>query len=159
MFRTLLAATCLLATPFLATSALAHEFKAGDLTIGHPYSFEVPSSARAAAGYLTITNAGTASDRLIGVEAEVGNPMIHLSEEKDGVAKMTHVEAVEIQPGQTVTFAPGGYHVMFMGLNGTPWTAGEKVPAILMFEKAGQVPVVFNVETRKDGGADPHAGH
>lgn len=158
MFRTLLAAT-LFATPLLATSALAHEFKAGELTIGHPYSFEVPASARAAAGYLTVTNAGSAPDRLIGVEAEVGNPMIHLSEEKDGIARMTHVEAVEIPPGQTVTLEPGGYHVMFMGLNGTPWTVGEKIPATLVFEKSGKVPVVFNVEVRKDGDADPHAHH
>ncbi|OWJ80703.1 copper chaperone PCu(A)C [Haematobacter genomosp. 1] len=158
MFRTLLAAT-LFATPLLAVPALAHEFKAGELTIGHPYSFEVPSSARAAAGYLSITNTGSAPDRLVGVEAKVGNPMIHLSEEKDGVARMTHVEAVEIAPGQTVTLAPGGYHVMFTGLNGTPWTAGEKIPATLVFEKTGKVPVVFNVEARKDGGADPHAHH
>lgn len=158
MFRTLLAAT-LFATPLLATPALAHEFKAGELTIGHPYSFEVPSSARAAAGYLTVTNAGSAPDRLIAVEAKVGNPMVHLSEEKDGVARMTHVEAVEIAPGQTVTFAPGGYHIMFTGLSGTSWTAGEKIPATLVFEKTGKVPVVFNVEARKDGGADPHAHH
>lgn len=33
---------------------LAHEFKPGDLTIGHPHAF--PSPGRTAAGYLTITN-------------------------------------------------------------------------------------------------------
>ncbi|PJN92451.1 hypothetical protein CNY89_29595, partial [Amaricoccus sp. HAR-UPW-R2A-40] len=36
-----------------------------------------------------------------------------------------------------MTFAPGGAHVMFMGLDGDPFEVGEVIPATLVFEKAG----------------------
>ena len=70
---------------------------------------------------------------------------------------MLPVEALEIAPGETVTLEPRGLHVMFMGL-GAPWKAGDKVPVTLVFETAGAVPIVFNVEARKDGAADGDAG-
>lgn len=154
MFRALLAAAFLLSAP-----AFAHEFKGGDLTIGHPYSFEIPPRAQSAAGYFSVTNNGSVPDRLIAVRSEAADAMIHQSTEENGVAKMSHVEAVDIAPGETVTFGPGGYHIMFMGLEGKPWVAGDKVEAVLVFEKAGEVPVVFNVEPRKAGATDPHASH
>jgi copper(I)-binding protein len=40
---------------------------------------------------------------------------------------------------------------MFMGL-AAPLTDGEKVDATLVFEKAGEVAVEFNVEARPAGG-------
>jgi copper(I)-binding protein len=71
---------------------------------------------------------------------------------------MVPVEAVEVPPGQTVTLAPGGMHVMFMGL-GAPLTEGEKIDAELVFEKAGRVEVQFNVEPRAETPGTDHAGH
>ena len=58
---------------------------------------------------------------------------------------------VTIPAGQTVTFAPRGLHVMFAGLT-APWKAGDHIPATLVFETAGAVPVIFNVEPRKGAG-------
>ena len=49
-----------------------------------------------------------------------------------------------------MTLEPRGLHVMFMGLT-APWKAGDHIPATLVFETAGKVPVVFNVEPRKAG--------
>ncbi|MBV7407908.1 copper uptake system-associated protein [Maritimibacter sp. DP1N21-5] len=139
---------------FLAASAatpiLAHEFKAGNIQIQHPYAFEAPPTAMSAGGYLTLVNEGETPDRLVAVEADFDRVMLHLSEEKDGVATMTHVEGIDIPAGETVALAPGGFHVMFMGLGGDPWEDGEKIPATLVFEQAGRVEVVFNVETRED---------
>ena len=70
---------------------------------------------------------------------------------------MMPVEALEIAPGATVTLEPRGLHVMFMGL-AAPWKAGDEIPATLVFETAGAVPIVFKVEARKGDDAGGDAG-
>ena len=60
-------------------------------------------------------------------------------------------------PGATVTLAPQGTHVMFMGLD-APLVEGERVPAVLVFEKAGEVAVEFAVEPRAATTTE-HDGH
>ena len=131
-----------------ATAAAAHEFKAGDLTVGHPYAIETPATAKSAAGYFSVTNAGSAPDRLVAVEAEVPAELHATETDAAGVTRMTAVGALEVPPGETVTLAPRGLHVMFTGLT-APWRAGDHVPVTLVFETAGAIPVVFNVEPRK----------
>lgn len=84
---------------------------------------------------------------------------IHQTVESDGVAQMLPVEAIEIAPGQTVTLQPGGFHVMFMGLDGRQLQEGEEVPATLVFEKAGELAVVFKVEKRSDGTTMKHGDY
>jgi hypothetical protein len=51
-----------------------------------------------------------------------------------------------IEPGKTVTFAPGGRHLMFLGLR-APLKQGEQVPVTLKFEHAGAVKVAFEVQS------------
>ena len=49
-----------------------------------------------------------------------------------------------IPPGASVTLAPGGSHLMFIGIN-APFSDGEHIAAALMFEKAGKIDVTFDV--------------
>ena len=49
-----------------------------------------------------------------------------------------------IKPGQTVMLKPGGYHIMFTGLQ-KPLVKGQHVAATLRFAKAGEVKVDFAV--------------
>jgi copper(I)-binding protein len=145
--RRILAAA--LAAAAVAGAAGAHEFTVGALTIGHPSAIATPDTARTGAGYLTITNEGEAPDRLVEVRAGFPKVEVHATEfDAAGVARMAPVEAVEVGPGETVALEPGGTHVMFMGLT-APFEAGERIAATLVFEKAGEVAVVFNVEPRK----------
>jgi len=156
----LAAALCLFA-PALATPALAHDFTIGTLSVGHPFAYETPVTAQTGAGYLTITNTGDTPDRLLEVRAKFPRVEVHTTEMKDGIARMLHVEVIEIAPGATVTLAPGGYHVMFMGLQGDAFEVGEKIAATLVFETAGTLDVEFNVEARPAGGAPAmdHSSH
>lgn len=146
MKTTIFAAAAALFSSALALSA--HDYKIGDLVIEHPTSFETPKGARAGVGYLVITNAGTTPDTLI--EARAGFPRveIHTTVEEGGIARMRHVEAIEIAPGETVALQPGGYHIMFMGLGGDPFEVGEKIPATLIFEQAGAIEIEFDVRAR-----------
>ncbi|WP_187429729.1 hypothetical protein ROLI_010230 [Roseobacter fucihabitans] len=151
------AATAVLLT--LVTSTYAHEFKVGALVIDHPMTFNTAATAQTGGGYLRVTNTGETPDRLIGVTADFPKVELHTTEEKDGVARMMHVDAIDIPAGETVALEPGGFHVMFMGLGGDPFEVGEKIPATLTFEKAGDIEVLFSVEQRTHGNKTDHSGH
>lgn len=150
-------AAALAALCTMAPGARAHDYTAGALVIAHPIAFATPRTAMAGGGFLTVTNTGDTPDRLIGVRADFPRVMLHTTEIKDGVASMMHVDGIEIPAGETVSLQPGGFHVMFMGLNGDPLEVGEKIPATLIFEHAGEVEVIFNVEER--GASADHSGH
>ncbi|UWR23046.1 copper chaperone PCu(A)C [Sulfitobacter sp. S190] len=133
-----------------ATVASAHEYKLGDIAIDHPIAFETAKTAKVGGGYMTITNAG-ADDKLLAVTSDsIAKIMLHRSEtDANGVARMMHLDAIDLPAGETVELAPGGLHVMFMGLDGDPLEDGEKIDATLVFEKAGEIPVTFNVVERR----------
>lgn len=142
-----------------AAMAAAHDYNLGDLNIDHPMSFETAETARTGAGYLTIENTGDSADRLIEVRADIPRIEIHTIEEDDGVVRMVQMEqGVEIPAGETVMLEPGGLHVMFMGLEG-PLVAGAEFPATLVFEKAGELEVVFKIEERNGAAAHDHSNH
>lgn len=139
----------------LSTAAIAHEYSAGGIAIDHPMAFE--TTAKAGAGYMTITNSGDAADALIEVKADFPRVMIHQTVEEDGIAKMQHTDRVELPVGEVVELSPGGFHVMFMGLD-EPLVEGAEIPATLVFENAGEVEVTFNVEARTAESHD-HSEH
>jgi periplasmic copper chaperone A len=99
-------------------------------------------AAKSGAAYVTITNTGKSSDRLIGVEGDAaGMIQIHMTEMTNGVMSMKEVEGgIEIPAGGTIQLEPGGNHVMLMGLK-APLVEGETLPLTLVFEKAGKVDV------------------
>ncbi|AWM07828.1 copper chaperone PCu(A)C [Bradyrhizobium symbiodeficiens] len=145
-----------------AAPALADDVKAGDLVISQPWSRATPGGAKVAGGYLVIENKGTAPDRLIGGSADIaGKFEIHEMAVENGVMKMRALDkGLTIEPGKTVKFAPGGYHLMLQELKG-PFKQGDKVPVTLQFEKAGKVAVSLDVQgvgAQVPGDAG-HSGH
>ncbi|AZO52905.1 MULTISPECIES: copper chaperone PCu(A)C [unclassified Mesorhizobium] len=137
----------------------AHEFKVGDLEIEHPWSRATPAGAKVAGGYFTIVNKGSTPDRLLSISSDVSEKAeLHQMGVKDGVMTMRPVDGgLEIPAGGKVALAPGGYHLMFIGLKRQP-KQGEKFAATLTFEKAGTVSVEFAVEGMGEmGGMDDHA--
>ncbi|MBZ9741551.1 MULTISPECIES: copper chaperone PCu(A)C [unclassified Mesorhizobium] len=142
-----------------AQAVLAHEFKVGDLEIEHPWSRATPAGAKVAGGYFTILNKGRDADRLLSISSDVSDKAeLHQMGVKDGVMTMRPVDGgLEIPAGGKVALAPGGYHLMFIGLKRQP-KQGEKFAATLTFEKAGTVSVEFAVEGMGEmGGMDDHA--
>ncbi|WP_309984700.1 copper chaperone PCu(A)C [Herbaspirillum seropedicae] len=151
------AAGAALATALLAAAPLsqAHEYKLGQLEIGHPYARATVPGQPAAGAYLSIENKGATADRLVGVSSPAAKSgEIHTMAMEGNVMKMREVDGgLEVKPGQKIAMQPGnGYHIMLMGLS-KPLQAGDKVPATLTFEKAGKVEVTFNVEDGKAAAA------
>jgi periplasmic copper chaperone A len=143
----------------MSHSLWAHEFKAGDIEIVHPWSRAIPAGAKVAAGYLTLKNDGSAADRLVSVTSEIaGKSEIHeMAVDANGVMTMRPVpNGVEIPAGGEVDLKPGSYHIMFMDLKQAP-KQGESFKGTLTFEKAGTVDVEFSVGDM--GGENDHSGH
>jgi len=94
----------------LSTFAMADPLKVEDAVV--PLS---PPTAMAHAAYMKLLNASLSEVEVIGASAE-GYAMAHLhvSEEKNGVATMSSVESIIIDPDQHVIFEPGGLHIMLM---------------------------------------------
>ena len=96
----------------------------------------MPSSA----AYLKITNNGVSDDRLIAAKAAIAQHVeIHSMELDQGVMRMRAVDGgLAIASGDSVTLAPGGSHIMLMGLT-TDLASGTQHEIILVFEKAGDI--------------------
>jgi copper(I)-binding protein len=139
--------------------AAAHDFTAGSLKIGHPWARATPKGASVGGGYLTIKNTGAAPDRLLSGSSPVSSRFeIHSMTMENGIMKMRPVAGgLEIKPGETVEFKPGGYHIMFLGLK-QPLVKGRHIDATLRFEKAGEVKVDFAVEGIGAGAPAPQSG-
>jgi copper(I)-binding protein len=131
----------------LAASAQAQQAKAGPLVIDKAWTRATPGGAKIAGGYVTITNTGTAPDRLVGGSfAASGGVEVHRMTMENGVMKMRALpDGLEIKPGATIELKPGGYHLMFTQLK-RPLKAGETLRGMLKFEKAGSVAVDYKVE-------------
>ncbi len=54
------------------------------------------------------------------------------------------VPAIDLPPGQTVTLAPGGLHLMLIGLT-HELRQGERVPVTLTLERGGSLTVPLEV--------------
>jgi copper(I)-binding protein len=140
--------------------AVAHEYKVGSLEIGHPWARATPKGATVAGGYMTITNKGPQSDRLVGFSSAVADRFeIHEMSMDGGVMKMRPLpDGLEIKPGQKVELKPGSYHLMFMQLK-QPLEKDKRVKGTLRFEKAGALDVEFAVEAVGAPSSGGHHGH
>ena len=97
--------------------------------------------ATTGAAYLTIMNRGETADALIAVSSPLANKVsVHKSLMEDGIMKMRPALPVELAAGEAVKLAPGGLHVMLMGL-AAPLVEGAMVPIALTFRNAGAIDV------------------
>jgi copper(I)-binding protein len=164
LYRMIFAATALAAAAFAALApwhAVAAEFKVGDISIEAPWSRATPGGAKVGAGYLTIKNGGSAPDRLVSATADIAEKTeIHEMSMVDGMMKMRKITGgVAVPAGGSVALAPKGYHLMFFGLS-KPLKEGDKFAGTVAFEKAGTIPVTFEVKgvgaAAPDTGAEHH---
>lgn len=123
------------------------EFKQGALTVVQPWSRATAPSQKTGGVFLRIENAGGQPDRLIGVESEIADTAsLHVMIRDGDIMKMRPVEGgVEVPANGHVVLAPGGRHVMLIGLRQRLIKAST-VPLTLIFERAGRVEIEAIVE-------------
>ncbi|MHC8348540.1 copper chaperone PCu(A)C [Pseudomonas sp. RT4P38] len=141
-----------------ACFANAHEYKAGELEIAHPWSQELPPNAPTVAAYFVIQNTGKTSDRLLSVDSPIaGIAQLHEHVMQNDLMKMQQVPSVEVPAGGEVTFAPMAYHVMLLELKDRSLLSdGKRFPLTMHFEKSGDVTVEIAVQKKAPDGMQAH---
>lgn len=152
--RRLPAALAVLSLVFAMMFLAAPAALAGEIMVIKAFARASPTpNAAAGAAYVSFMNHGDA-DRLIGAKSPAAKTVeVHKSEVVDGVMKMFPVAPLDIPMHSALEMKPGGYHLMLLELNG-PLKKDTVIDVILIFEKAGEVPVkvpVGSVAAKADG--------
>ena len=112
------------------------------------------AGAKNGAAYFTLTNRSGTSDTLTGASTPVAEKAeLHRDAMKDGIMTMRPAGPLALAPGATVTLAPGGLHLMLMGLK-RPLKPGDRFPITLTFAHRPPVTAEAMVET-----GPPQGGH
>ena len=94
------------------------------------------TSADAASAYLQLTNDGSGDARLVRVTSPASAVVtLHRTTEEGGLSIMESTDSFDLPAGATVTFRPGGSHLMFGGLS-RPLRVGDTVELRLEFDGA-----------------------
>jgi periplasmic copper chaperone A len=128
---------------------------ASSISVAKIWARATPPGAPTGAIYFTVTNTGTDADTLVSAATPAAKEaQFHESTVDNGISRMRPTGPLALAPGQSVVFAPGGKHVMLMGLAG-PLKPGSTFPLTLTFAKAGKVDVTVDVEKSGPGTAKP----
>lgn len=96
-----------------------------------------PPAAPTAAAYMVLHNRGRRADRLLSIESPAAQRVeVHEMSMAGGMMRMRAVPHLPLSPGGRAELAPGGLHLMLIGLR-RPLRAGEPVPLTLRFERDG----------------------
>ena len=122
-----------------------HEYQHGTLRISSLY-IRGTIQGRPAAGYMTIDNLGTKSDKLTSVSSPMAKRVeLHKTSIENSVAKMLHMPHLPLPPKSTIILKPGSFHLMVMGLR-KPLVANSLFPMTLNFSIGGRIHTKFKVE-------------
>lgn len=107
-------------------------------------------------GFMILANPDKSGDALVAAASPIAREVqIHQSSMKNGIASMQRLERVPVAAGGRVTFAPGGYHLMLMGLTQT-LKSGDTIPVTLTFASGAKVKASFVVGMGPPVAAHPH---
>lgn len=111
---------------------------------------ETPPGRTVSAGYLTIDNAGPEPLTLVAASSsQAARVEFHTHSHVDGMMRMRRVEEVEVPAGGSVSFAPGGLHLMLFE-TASP-RAGAEIDVALQTATGDRLELVFPV--RRDAPA------
>lgn len=107
--------------------------------------------------YFLIQNNSAGADELTGVSSDIADAIeMHESKMEGDVMQMRQVMSVEIPGKASIEFAPGGLHVMLIGLK-QELKVGNKLQVTLHFEDHEDITVTVPVQEAGTGdSADDH---
>ena len=119
----------------------------GPQSLGSPLKFDnawirAPVAGRAVtAAYCDVTNSGDKPVDIIGFDSDHPGLRVemHESTEHDGMMQMRRLARVTIPAKATVSFAPGGKHLMLFGFD----ASAAEVTLAATLAGGGTLPVVF----------------
>jgi copper(I)-binding protein len=145
--------------PARAQTAMNHGTKGQGIAIEAPWARATPGRAANGAAYFTLANRGPGNDRLIGASSPAaGRVELHTHIHDKGVMRMRKLSGIDLGAGASVTFRPGGHHVMLMGLK-APLRKGGSFPLTLRFKNSAPKTITVKVMGIGAMGAGASHGH
>jgi copper(I)-binding protein len=122
--------------------------RSGTIEVSDGWSRETSPGQNTGGGFFTVTNGSGVADRLLAAQSPAAEKVeVHRMTMDGGVMRMRAVaDGVAIASGQRMTFGPGSYHLMMIGLK-APLKQGQSVPLTLKFQRAGEVAAVLKVQS------------
>jgi copper(I)-binding protein len=141
-----------LMTSLAVIPALAKEVQVGSLKIERGYAMETRPGQPNGGAFIEVENRGKRVERLLSVtfpKTVSARGELHTMKHDNGKMIMREVPKFEIPAGGKLKLAPGGDHLMIIGIQ-EPLKAGQTIKATLQFENAGKVEVDLAVKARSD---------
>jgi copper(I)-binding protein len=125
-----------------ALTATATQAAAPGIAVAGAWARPTPPGATTGGVYLSLTNHGAVADALVSATSPAATKVeFHAMKMAAGVMTMREINGpIAIPPGASLRFAPGGNHIMLVGLK-AQLRAGARVPLTLTFSRAGAVKV------------------
>lgn len=135
----------------LSSSALAELWQKDNLQIDGRVLVQPMPGKKMTAAYMRIANAGTTDRQLVSVRADFAKKTeIHTVGLQDGVMKMRPLEGgLALPAGAEITLAPGGFHIMLIGLN-RALEAGAEASLALRFADGTEAMLPFRIISRAE---------
>lgn len=125
-----------LAAALLLTCASPFSLAAGmadGIAVEAAHIRQMPPAAPNSAAFLTVINTATMPVRLTGAHSALAQTVELHDHVRDGeIMRMRRIEGIDIAAGARATLAPGGKHVMLIGLK-QPLVAGTTAQITLVF--------------------------
>jgi copper(I)-binding protein len=117
------------------------------LIVSDAYIRGLPPGQTVTAAFMTLTNGLNQDCRLVGAISPVASSAeIHAHTHQNGTMSMRPVDEVILPKGRSVSFEPGGYHLMLFGLQKS-LLDGEGYRVTLLFKGCPKVTVTMPVHS------------
>lgn len=101
------------------------------------------------AGYWAIRSSSSTMQRIVKITSPVVEKIeLHRHIHDDGVMKMRELATLDVSPSETIAFEPGGYHLMFFGIENITKVRESVFPVTVHLESGEQISVEFSVRER-----------
>ncbi|NND67254.1 MAG: copper chaperone PCu(A)C [Halioglobus sp.] len=116
----------------------------------------LPPTVKNTAAYLAVTNNSESAQAVVAARSDVAAKVeIHTTVHQDGMVRMQQLPGVALAQGETVAFAPGGTHLMLLGL-AYPLVPGDEVELCLVFATGSEACTTAQVRRDEGGGHQHH---
>ncbi len=135
----------------LGTLLLATSLQAADVEVVEPYARATAPGQMNSAAFMQLKNTGAAT-RLVSASSSASEVVeLHTHQNDQGVMRMRQIEAIELPANETTTLAPGGLHIMLIGLP-QALAAGSTIDLKLEFEDGDSRTLEVPVQMVMPGG-------
>jgi len=132
---------------------------ASNIEVNDAYVRATPPSLPNSAAFLTLKNNSDQNRVLVKATSNIAKAVeLHTHDMKNGVMKMYQVPEIIIPKHNTIVFQPGGFHVMFIGLEHSLKT-GENVTFTLEFKNGETKTITAPIKDVMRGMNHHHMDH